>query len=468
MSLTALVLAAGLGKRMKSKLPKVLHRAAGKPLLTYPMRAALEAGASELVLVVSPDIADAVRATFGSELGGAPIRIALQFEPRGTGDAARVGLREVKSGRVIVVYGDTPLLRPEDLRTLLGALTGSVEVALMSAMLDDPTGYGRVLRDEHGKVREVREHRDLRTDAERATREVNAGVYVARTDALTRAVGEIRDDNAQHEFYLTDVVALAAKRGGAVAIVGHPDNLHGVNDRSQLAHAEWLLYQRIAKKHQLAGVTVRGDARIDDGVEIGPDAVIESGVTVRGNCRIGAGATLDVGVVVSDSVIGERALIKPYSVVVESTVGAGAQIGPFAHLRPGSAIEDEAHIGNFVETKKTRVRKGAKANHLAYLGDGDIGEGANVGAGTIFCNYDGFSKHQTIIGPGAFIGSDSQIVAPVTIGRDAYVATGTTVTRDVPDEALAISRLPQQNKEGYAPRLKARLAAAAKKKAPGA
>ena len=199
---------------------------------------------------------------------------------------------------------------------------------------------------------------------------------------------------------------------------------------------------------------------------VGADAVIEAGVAIRGKSSIGAGAAIDVGCVITDSQIGERVLVKPYSVITESRVDAGAQIGPFAHLRPASEIGEGAHIGNFVETKKTRVHAGAKANHLAYLGDGEIGEGANVGAGTIFCNYDGFQKHLTVIGPGAFIGSDSQIVAPVRIGKDAYVATGTTVTKDVPDEALAIARVAQENKPGYAPRLKARLAAAAKKKKP--
>lgn len=465
-ALTAIVLAAGLGKRMKSPLPKVLHRAAGWPLVLFPIRTALDAGAEAVVCVVSPDVKDRVAAVLAAELPNAPVSVVVQEAPRGTGDAVKAGIGAVRTERVMILCGDTPLVRADDVRALAGAL-GERDLCLMSALLDEPQGYGRVLRDDGGNVLEVREDRDLRSDAERAVREVNAGVYVARTGALVAALERITADNAAGEYYLTDTVAVAAGGAGAAAIVGHADNLLGVNDRSQLAQAEALLFQRIARGHQLGGVTVRGDARIDAGVEIGADAVIDAGVTIRGKSRIGAGALVDVGSVISDSEIGQRACVKPYSVITQSRVEEGAQIGPFAHLRPGSEIGPDAHIGNFVETKQTRVARGAKANHLAYLGDGEIGEGANVGAGTIFCNYDGFQKHLTVIGPGAFIGSDSQIVAPVRIGKDAYVATGTTVTKDVPDEALAISRISQENKGGYAPRLRQRLAAAAKKKKAG-
>jgi bifunctional UDP-N-acetylglucosamine pyrophosphorylase/glucosamine-1-phosphate N-acetyltransferase len=250
-----------------------------------------------------------------------------------------------------------------------------------------------------------------------------------------------------------------AARGGGVASVLCRDaaSLGGINDRAQLAAAEDLLYGRIADDLRRAGATVRSSARIDAGVVVAPDAVIEHGVVLRGKTSIGPGARVDVGSVLTDVTVAAGAEIKPYTIAQQASIGDKAQIGPFSHLRPESVIEAEAHIGNFVETKKTIVRRGAKANHLAYLGDGDIGEKANVGAGTIFCNYDGFKKHKTEIGPGAFIGSDSQIVAPVKIGAGAYVATGTTVTRDVPDGALAIARVKQDNKEGYADRLRARL-----------
>jgi bifunctional UDP-N-acetylglucosamine pyrophosphorylase / glucosamine-1-phosphate N-acetyltransferase len=466
MSLLAIVLAAGRGKRMKSRLPKVLHEIAGRPLVHYPIAAALAAGAERVVVVVSTDSQGAIDAHARGAFPEGVVTTAIQREPRGTGDAARVGL-EAAGGtpsRVLVLCGDTPLVEGSDLAPLLSALDApGATVAVLSADLDDPRGYGRILRDDAGRVLCIREDRDLDAASRAALKEVNAGVYAARADVLRSGLATLKTDNAQGEYYLTDVVAFAAAEGGAIAVKGSSEALVGVNDRSQLAGAEAAVYLRIAERHRLAGVTVRGDARIDDGVVIGEDVRVESGVHLRGRTSIGRGTLLDVGVVVQDSTVGEGTQVKPYSVVTESTIGDGAQIGPFAHLRPGSVIEDEAHIGNFVETKKTRVRRGAKANHLAYLGDGDVGAGANVGAGTIFCNYDGFSKHTTTIGEGAFIGSDSQLVAPLTIGKGAYVATGTTVTKDVPDDALAIGRIKQENKLGYASRLKSRLAAAKKK-----
>jgi bifunctional UDP-N-acetylglucosamine pyrophosphorylase / glucosamine-1-phosphate N-acetyltransferase len=453
--LEAVVLAAGQGKRMKSALPKILFSAAGRPLVHYPVQAALAAGAARVVVVVSPAIREAVSSYLLAAFGSDRVATALQAEPRGTGDAARAGLEQVTGDRALVLCGDTPLLDARDLEGL-GRALGDRRLALMTCDLEDPSGYGRVLRDPDGRVQEIREDRDLASDAERAVREINAGVYAGRTDFLRDAIGRLEPNNAQGELYLTDVVAIA---GDAVALRGRREVLVGINDRSELARAEELLFAAIAARHGNSGVSVRGDARIDDTVAIEPDAAIEPGVRLRGKTLIRRGATIDVGAVITDSEIGEQAWIKPYSVVTESRVGHAAQIGPFAHLRPGSVIDEEAHIGNFVETKKTRVRRGAKANHLAYLGDGDVGERANVGAGTIFCNYDGFKKHTTVIGEGAFIGSDSQLVAPVRIGNNAYVATGTTVTRDVPDEALAVGRARQENKPGYAPRLRARLAA---------
>ncbi len=450
---------------MKSALPKMLQPLAGRPLVHYAVRAATDAGADEVVVVASPATLDAIRAYLEVEFDDILIRCVVQDPPRGTGDAARVGLEAAgASARVLIVNGDVPLLGAKDLRRAVDALgSDDVTLALLSCQLDDPRGYGRVLRDEDGRVREVREQRDLQTDAEHAVREMNAGIYAAKRRELDAALAEVRPDNAQGEYYLTDVVETLGKARGAVAIESNPDAMHGINDRAQLDAVERMLFSRIADGHRIRGVTVRGDARIDDTVEIAPDATIEAGVTLRGGSKVGARARIDVGSVVTDSEIQEDAYLKPYCVVTSSRVGPSAQIGPFAHLRPQSEIEQDAHIGNFVETKKTRVRKGAKANHLAYLGDGDIGEGANVGAGTIFCNYDGFQKHQTTIGEGAFIGSDSQLVAPITVGKGAYVGTGTTVTKDVPDGALAIGRAKQDNKEGYARRLKSRLESAARR-----
>jgi bifunctional UDP-N-acetylglucosamine pyrophosphorylase/glucosamine-1-phosphate N-acetyltransferase len=456
--LTAVILAAGLGTRMKSPLPKVMHPIAGRPLVHYAVRAAFEAGVERAVVVTSGsrEIDDSLKREFGER-----IVTVVQDPPRGTGDAARIGLSQVSSERVLILCGDTPLVRAEELATLVRALDvpGAGELSVMTCALDNPAGYGRILRDNTGRVLEIREQRDLKTPEEHATREVNAGMYAGKTEAVRRALGLVQPNNSQGEYYLTDVIALLASSSRVTGVHGHPDALLGVNDRSQLGQAEELIFQRIRTRHAKNGVTVRGTPRIDDSVEIGVDALIEDGVSLRGQTRIGARTVVDVGCVIADSSVGEGALIKPYTVITSSNVGDGAQLGPFAHLRPESEIEADAHIGNFVETKKTRVRRGAKANHLAYLGDGDIGERANVGAGTIFCNYDGFNKHKTIIGADAFIGSDSQLVAPVTVGNGAYVATGTTVTTDVPDDALAIGRIKQTNKEGYAPKLKARFLA---------
>lgn len=460
--LCAIVLAAGKGTRMKSQLPKVLHPLCGRPLLEYPVAAAFEAGADRVVVVTSgqPEIARALEARFGAER----ITVVVQDPPRGTGDAVRVGLEAAAHERTLILYGDTPLLRARDLTGLLAALDApGQELSMLTALLDAPFGYGRVIRDKLGAIVEVREERDLRSHAERAIREVNAGMYAANTARLRAAVADLKPNNAQGEYYLTDIVAFLSKSSRVAAVQGDADALVGVNDRADLSRAEELLFARHRDQHRRAGVTVHGDARIDSQVEIAADAEIGAGVALRGRCKIGAGSRVDAGSVLIDAEVGEGAEIKPYCVIVQSSVGDRAQLGPFAHLRPESVIEADAHLGNFVETKKTRVRRAAKANHLAYLGDADIGERVNVGAGTIICNYDGFVKHRTTIGEGAFIGSDSQLVAPVTIGKNAYVGTGTTVTDDVPDDALAIGRVRQVNKPDYAPRLRERLAAAKKK-----
>lgn len=457
-SLVAIVLAAGQGTRMNSRLPKVLHSAAGRPLVYYAVAAAFEAGA-ELALVVTSGN-PLIESELVRHLPKDRLRFATQDPPRGTGDAARIGLAQVPTGRVLILCGDTPLVRKEDLLCLVGALDGPLRPSLtfMTCELSTPSGYGRVLRDAAGRASEIREDKDLATDQERRICEVNAGVYAARVDALKSVLEALRPDNAQGEYYLTDVVRLlGADR--CEAVPGHEDALLGVNDRFQLRVAEQHLFRRIAERHGRAGVTLRGEPLIDDSVVIEPDVVLEAGVRLRGVTTIRRGALIDVGSVLDNAQIGEDVLVKPYSVITESQVERLAQIGPFSHLRPASIIEQRAHIGNFVETKKTRVRRGAKANHLAYLGDGDIGENANIGAGTIFCNYDGFQKHLTVIGENAFIGSDSQLVAPVSIGAGAFVASGTTVTQDVPEGALAIGRARQENKEGYAVRLRSRFEA---------
>ena len=461
-TLTAILLAAGQGTRMKSARPKVLHALCGRPMIHFVVDAALAAGAGEVIVVVGHG-RDEVSA-YLAEAFGARVKIAVQDQQLGTGHAVRCALPALspEAERVFLLYGDTPLLEADDLRAL-AAGTGGEPLGMITVKVPDPTGYGRILRDASGRVVGVREQKDASAE-QRAIDEINPGVYLARAAFLRDAVAALTPNNAQRELYLTDIVEAASRAGGVASILARDAvSFSGINDRAQLSAAEEVLYARIADGLRRSGVTIRASARVDAGVVVDPEATLEHNVVLRGTTRVGAGARIDVGSVLTDVLVEPGALVKPYSVAQSSIIGERAQIGPFAHLRPESTIEAEAHVGNFVETKKTVMRRGSKANHLAYLGDGEVGEGANVGAGTIFCNYDGFKKHRTEIGAGAFIGSDSQLVAPVTIGAGAYVATGTTVTKDVPAGALAIARVKQENKEGYADRLKARLKAAAKK-----
>lgn len=458
---TAIILAAGQGKRMKSALPKVLHPLAGLPMIHYVVEAARGAGAEQVVVVVGhgrEQVSAYLQSTFGDR-----VHIAIQEEQLGTGHAARCALPLLppEARGVFVLYGDTPLLEPSLLRRLAeerSATHGAV-LGLVTCLLDDPTGYGRVLRDASGRVVAIREQRDCSAE-EAAVREVNPGVYFFSAEFLRSALPELKSTNAQGEFYLTDTIEMAVPHGLAT-VQSDADQLRGINDREQLCEAEEEMFLRIATRWRREGSTIRRSARIDATVTLEENCTIEHTVVLRGNTKVGSGAKIDVGAVIDDSEIEAGAQIKPYSVLSRAHVRARAQIGPMAHLRPGSDIGEEAHLGNFVETKNTVLHRGAKANHLSYLGDGEIGEGSNVGAGTIFCNYDGFQKHRTTIGAQVFIGSDSQIVAPVTLGDRAYVATGTTVTKDVPADSLAIGRTAQQNKEGYATRLRGRMQAQA-------
>ena len=460
----AIVLAAGQGKRMKSALPKVMHTVAGLPMVHFVVQAALDAGCSEVVVVVGHG-RQHVEAYLKSAFARMRVHTAIQEQQRGTGDAASVGLRAVdaQATRVVVMYGDVPLIRGADLVAVMHPLDEVNQAPCLSiatCVVDDPTGYGRVLRED-GHIVRIREERDVRDAGERATREINAGIYASTFAQLRDGLSSLAPDNAQGELYLPDVVAFASNaKCRIVSVQLGADVLAGANDRAQLAEIEQTMHDRIVRRWRLAGVTVRDGARIDAGVTLEADATVESGVVLRGTTRIGQGAMVDVGCVVTNTVVGEQAVLKAYCVATDSRIGPRAQVGPFAHLRPESDLGEEAHVGNFVETKKTKMGRGAKANHLSYLGDGDIGPGVNVGAGTIFCNYDGFGKHRTTIEEGAFIGSDSQLVAPVSVGAHAYVATGTTVTRDVPADALAIGRVRQENKAGYAARLRERLKAA--------
>ena len=463
-ALDAVVLAAGQGARMRSARIKVLHTLAGRPILEHMLRLLPPLGVRSTVLVVgyqSDAVAEALRAR---NLHSPGLRFATQPEARGTADAVRCALPALpeetadESSKVLILYGDTPLLTAERLQLLIAA-SRDCSLALLSSRVDEPKGYGRIVRSSDGTPQRIVEERDC-SEAERRICEINAGMYVVDSRFLRRALLRVQAANAQHEFYLTDLLAQAVAEGIGVAVIDAPaEEIMGINDRQDLSRAEAVLRQRINRAHMARGVTLRDPATtyIEDEVTIGADTELGPGVVLRGHCRIGSGCRIDVGCVLTDVVVADGANLKPYTVANESELGAGTQIGPFSHLRPGSVIGAGAHIGNFVELKQTRVGAGTKANHLAYLGNAEIGSKVNIGCGTITCNYDGVSKHPTVIEDDVFVGSDTQLVAPVRVGKGAIVAAGTTVTRDVPPGSLTLSRVPQVDKPDYAEALRTRL-----------
>jgi len=450
-TVAAVILAAGKGTRMKSGLVKVLHPVAGRPMIDWVVDAARAAGASPAVLVVGHQ-SDAVQAVFR---GDADIRCALQEQQLGTGHAvacAREGLAGF-SGTVLIMCGDTPLLRGETLQGLIAFhRENRAALTVLTAVLEDPHGYGRVVRDAAGRVLRIVEQKDA-TPQEQAIREINSGIYCMEAGFLFANVDSISSDNAQGEFYLTDLVSIAVTQG--LACLGlptdDPDEIMGVNDRAQLADAARILRRRINRQLMGAGASLvdPGHSYIDHGVRIGPDTVVHPNCTISGATVIGSGCTIENGVSISDCTVGDNCHIKAGSVLEGSRLHAAVSVGPMAHLRPGTVLYDHVKIGNFVETKKIFMGEGSKASHLTYLGDASIGSNVNIGCGTITCNYDGVSKHHTEIGDDVFIGSDVQLVAPVRVGRNSLVAAGTTVTVDVPPDSLAISRVPQVNKEGW-------------------
>lgn len=461
----AIVLAAGQGTRMKSALPKVLHPLLGRPMLSYPVQAALDAGAEKVVVVVGHG-REQVQAELARRYDGRVIT-AVQATQRGTGDAARCGAAAVPDhqGMLLLLNGDAAVITQAPLRAVLSrAQAAQVQLALLTSSIDDAAGYGRIVRDVQGRVVAIRERKDCSADEARI-REFNPGVYAIAAPFFRSAVARLSTDNAQGELYLTDLVAIAAREGVVADVGWDAAELEGINDRAELAARERELRLRLNAEHARRGVTIRDfeTAFIDADVEIAQDVTIESQVHLRGRCVIAQGAHVDTGCVLRDVTVHARARLLPYTVATASAIGEAAQVGPFSHLRADSELGPEVHVGNFVETKKTRLGRGSKANHLSYLGDGVIGEDVNVGAGTIFCNYDGYAKHTTVLEDRAFIGSDSQLVAPVTVGEDGYVATGTTVTMNVPAGDLAIGRARQVNKPGLGVRIREKLRAQAAK-----
>jgi bifunctional UDP-N-acetylglucosamine pyrophosphorylase/glucosamine-1-phosphate N-acetyltransferase len=447
--LAVVVMAAGQGKRMKSATPKVLHAVGGRPMLEYVLRAA-EALRASPVIVVAGHGGSAV-----AEYVGSRAVIARQEPPRGTGDAVRCALTLIPdfTGTVVVLSGDTPLMRTD---TVLGLVeshrrTGAT-VTLAAIALDDPAGYGRLVVTEDQRVRAVVEERDA-TPEQRAIRRVNGGLYAFEATFLRAALEAIKPDNAQGEYYLPDVIAAAVERG--LTVHGEPidsEDVLGANTREELARLERVMRERIRRRWMAEGVTLLDPDRvwIDDAVTIGPDTTIAPGAWLEGETRVGAGGRIGPASHLINSRLGDRVVVKDGCLIEEAVIEDGAVVGPFAHLRPGTVLRKDARVGNFVELKNTELGVAAKANHLSYLGDATIGRGVNVGAGTITCNYDGEKKSRTVVEDDVFIGSDSQLVAPVVIGKGSIVAAGTTVTDDVPPDALVIGRVRQIVKKGWA------------------
>ncbi len=460
----AIVLAAGKGTRMKTRRTKVLHELCGRPLAYYPVKRALEAEADPVVVVVGYQ-AEEVEAALRAHLPGAPLRFALQKEQLGTAHAvlsARHALRGF-DGQVLILSGDAPLVTTETLRTVIEK-RGRAALAFATMLLDNPAGYGRVVHAPHGGPALVVEEKDA-TPEERNIQEVNAGLYCADAAFLWKTLSQVGAKNVQREFYLTDLVALAAEGPGAVAARVAPMEAAGVNDQEELSLAARAMTRHIGQALMKAGVTIEDPERFDcdEGVEVGPDTLIEPSVRLRGRTRIGSGCRIGQGSILTDMTVADGVTVNPYCVFESSSIGHAAVVGPFSRLRPGAEVGEGVHLGNFVELKKTRMGKGSKANHLTYLGDATIGAGVNVGCGTVTCNYDGEKKHPTVIGDGAFIGSDAILVAPITIGEGAYIAAGSTLTEDVPPGALALGRARQVNKEGWAAGRKAAKGARATK-----
>jgi len=452
---------------MKSARPKVLHEAAGKPLVDHVVAAAraLLAGRAGSRLVV---VAGAGREELIPHLArSAPeAAVVVQDPPRGTGDAVRAALPALgEAARVVVLAGDVPLLTAETLARLEGALDAgpSAGIAVLTAVLPDAGAYGRVVRDGKGRFARIVEAKDA-TPEERTIGEINSGIYAFDRPVLERYLPRLTDDNAQKEYYLTDVLGYAVADGVGVAAVPveDPAEVLGVNSRLELAEVDALLRRRAARAAMAAGATlIRPETiTLDEGVTFGADAVVEPFVTITGASSVGSGSRVGQGCVVHASTIGANVSVRPYCVIERAVVGDGAVVGPFARLREGTDLGPSVHVGNFVETKKARLHAGAKANHLTYLGDCSIGERTNVGAGVITCNYDGYGKHFTDVGAGVFVGSDVQLVAPVKVGDGALIGAGSTITKDVPADALATSRVPQKTIDGGGAKYRERKSAA--------
>jgi bifunctional UDP-N-acetylglucosamine pyrophosphorylase/glucosamine-1-phosphate N-acetyltransferase len=448
--LGVVVLAAGQGTRMKSNLPKVLHPLGGRPLFLHVLRTAQRLNPNPVAIVIGHG-AEAVRSAYA----GNDVAWILQEQQRGTGHAVLCAKEAFKGfkGEVIILSGDVPFIREQTLLMLVAHhRSRSAALTLLTAFLDEPKGYGRILRDDHGNVTGIVEEKDA-TLGERRIREVNAGVYVVSAPFVFAALSEIKNHNQQGEYYLPDIVAIGLAQRADIETVRVDDvrEMLGINTREELAFMEKNLRQSINKKWMLAGVTFKDPdtTYIEDGVTIGKDTVIGPNTQLRGKTVVGERCQIDGSAFLTDAQIGDEVHLRFSVVMTGCRVANGAIIGPFAHLRPGSNLGPNVHIGNFVETKEAKIGQGTKANHLTYLGDVTIGSEANIGAGTITCNYDGFHKYNTTIGDRVQVGSDTTLIAPVSLGDDVYVATASTVRHDVPAGALVYNQRDERVREGW-------------------
>lgn len=445
-SLSVVILAAGKGTRMYSDLPKVLHPLAGKPMVQHVIDTALKLGAQNVHLVYGHG-GDLLK----DKLSDQPLNWVLQAEQLGTGHAMQQAAPHFSDDEdVLMLYGDVPLISEETLQRLLAAKPQG-GIGLLTVKLVDPTGYGRIAR-ENDNVVGIVEHKDA-TAEQHKINEINTGILVASGRDLKRWLGKLDNNNAQGEYYITDIIALAHQEGNKIEAV-HPDRLsevEGVNNRLQLSALEREYQSEQAQKLLLAGVMLLDPARFDLRGELihGRDISIDTNVIIEGKVKLGDRVRIATGCVLKDCVIGDDCEISPYTVIENATLAAECTVGPFARLRPGADLAEKAHVGNFVEMKKARLGKGSKAGHLSYLGDAEIGDNVNIGAGTITCNYDGANKFKTIIGDDVFVGSDTQLVAPVTIGNGVTIAAGTTVTKDVAEKELVLSRVKQTHIQGW-------------------
>lgn len=448
--LNIVILAAGMGKRMKSGLPKVLHPIAGRPMLSHLLQTARSLSPDRLFVVVGHG-AETVRQAYAAQTD---IQFVVQSPQLGTGHAVQqVSENLVQRGEhdaTLVLYGDVPLVQASTLNALMAASDNSL--ALLTEELPDPAGYGRIVRNQAGQVTAIVEHKDASPDQLRI-REVNTGMLVAPTIALKRWLSQLRNDNAQGEYYLTDIIGMAVAEGMPVATVEPQFRFEtlGVNSRSQQADLERRWQRELAERQMQAGVTLADPARFDLRGELscGEDVFIDVGCVFEGKVTLGDRVRIGPHCVLSDVQLGDDTVVHAFSHLQDAVVGQQAAIGPYARLRPGAVLADEVHIGNFVEVKKSTLGQASKASHLSYIGDAEIGARVNVGAGTITCNYDGVNKHKTIIEDDVFIGSDTQLVAPVRVGAGATLGAGTTLTEDAPSGKLTLSRSPQKTIERW-------------------